>query len=389
MKFIPVLCDNPPYNVMIVGDGFGDVAVCTLWSEPSLVWKILQHKAPDIAKRICVLGMLRGVGLPIIESNLLYNPQIKYLLVCGTNMGKLTEKDFESLPVETIFIGELSMLNVPMLRPLQDSDEPRVNKVPFGNYEVKERDHNIPGHLIRGDNIRVVLTELNNLIVKFGTRETNDKGELRFEVSNVTTVIKSPESNLKFTDYHLNLMSKHVPDGIKYTYGNRLGGFIQQVTTTLKDNPRSRKSFHSLWNNFVDGKDSSPCLVSLMFVIRNSKLRLTAVFRTHNLNMAYEYNVSGLSFLMEQVANGVGVEVGELIITSLVLTSQVPLQYIKPKGYVMDPADSLVVSGKYHATGNRGRFTADSASELIQKLEAAGSVSTIGHVIYLLNELGV
>lgn len=67
---------------------YGDVGVLTLWTPVRTVRDYLE-RAVDLnssVTRIAVLGNLYGDGLPQLVRNLLWNPQIRYLLILGQNL---------------------------------------------------------------------------------------------------------------------------------------------------------------------------------------------------------------------------------------------------------------------------------------------------------------
>ena len=82
-KFVPLYYGD---RLKIVND-YGDIAIVTCWSDPSKVLTdLLAIWDESELDRIACVGRLYGNGLPELLRNLLYNPQIKHLYVCGTDL---------------------------------------------------------------------------------------------------------------------------------------------------------------------------------------------------------------------------------------------------------------------------------------------------------------
>jgi len=89
----------------------GDVGIATLWSQVESVRKILAEADVELApdqSRIAVIANLYGNGLPQMLRNLLWNPQIKYIVVLGKNLSGSREwllKFFDRGIEEVDFLG--------------------------------------------------------------------------------------------------------------------------------------------------------------------------------------------------------------------------------------------------------------------------------------------
>ncbi len=67
----------------------GDVAVSTLWSKVESAHQIIEEAGVDLApetSRIALIANLYGNGLPQMLRNLLWNPQIRYIVIVGKNL---------------------------------------------------------------------------------------------------------------------------------------------------------------------------------------------------------------------------------------------------------------------------------------------------------------
>ena len=84
MNFIPLYFQD---KLTIVNPA-GTIGVLTLWSKVDYVMERFRQAGIDLdpaTSPIAVFGTLYGNGLRELLRNLLYNPQIRTLLVCGRN----------------------------------------------------------------------------------------------------------------------------------------------------------------------------------------------------------------------------------------------------------------------------------------------------------------
>lgn len=180
--------------------------------------------------------------------------------------------------------------------------------------------------------------------MRFGRRVELRKG-LRLELLNARAVIlqpqRDPEQALQargfsldeLVDYERQILDPRLPEGISYTYGNRLRGHfrrdgepldaLQAAIGALSANPQTRHAYVSLWDNALDlprqGAETaaSPCLVTLFFRrTQEGTLSLTATYRSHNLLTAWLRNVYGLIAIQRHVADGCAMPAGPITVIS-------------------------------------------------------------------------
>lgn len=75
-------------NKLRIVNPHGRVGIVTLWSKVEFVEAALAEMNVDLSpatSKIAVIGNLFGNGLPHLLRNLLYNPQIGQLVICGAN----------------------------------------------------------------------------------------------------------------------------------------------------------------------------------------------------------------------------------------------------------------------------------------------------------------
>ena len=91
MNFIPLYF----HDKLTIVNPAGTIGVLTLWSKVDYVMERFRQAGVHLdpaTSPIAVFGTLYGNGLRELLRNLLYNPQIRTLLVCGRNRsGSLEE----------------------------------------------------------------------------------------------------------------------------------------------------------------------------------------------------------------------------------------------------------------------------------------------------------
>ena len=353
------------------------LGVLTLWSKIEFVEARLAKLKVDLDPRtskIAVIGNLYGNGIPHLLRNLLYNPQIRDLVVCGANKSESREElihffdgglegtdslgekvtrikwtnriiddlvtpgDFNVKP-RIVSVGDLrSESSMDALRTCVDgfvatpSDGQRVEielpEVCVTHYPSEPRNHNIVT-----DTPLAAWRELVFRLVRFGHLAHLRKGD-RQELQNVRVVIRTPceddekelrEFNFSLDDlrqYQRDMLLGPLPDDQSYTYGNRIReyyGFdaLHAFGRRLRENPQDRDCYLALWDSRSDiDAEDAPCLVSMFFRVFDEKLTLTATYRTHNALDAWLKNVYGLMKAQQIVAEESGIQIGPLTVIS-------------------------------------------------------------------------
>lgn len=353
------------------------LGVITLWSRVDYVEEKLYELGVDLDPRtskIAVIGNLYGNGIPHLLRNLLYNPQIRDLVICGANRSGSAEEliaFFESGLGETTHLGETvtrikgtSRIIDDKVTPADFATKPRITWLGEFNQDTRQSLKSFiedfqPGEWQDTGRIEVELPEVtvnhypslpqnHNIvketpleawrelifrIVRFGHLVRLRKGE-RQELQNVRVVVAKPQidSPDKLREYNFSLDDlKHyqhdmllgpLPDDQTYTYGNRIReyfGFdaLSKFAERLKANPQDRDCYLALWDSHgdIDAEDA-PCLVSLFFRVYDEQLTLTATYRSHNALDAWLKNVYGLMRAQEIVSNETGIPIGPLTVIS-------------------------------------------------------------------------
>jgi len=354
---------------------YGRIGILTLWSKIDFIEQKLADFDIDLdpkTSKIAAIGNLFGNGIPHLLRNLLYNPQIRDLIICGSNKSGSAEEIiafFENGLELTDYLGE-RMIKIKgtnriiddLVKPEMFAEKPRISR--FDDKDIAIKLHNYiqsctPNTPISVDRIEIALPEVEILrypseprnhnivkdspleawqelifrLVRFGHLAHLRKGD-RQELQNVRVVVRQPkndnqESLSKYNysldeliQYQHDMLIGPLPQDHSYTYGNRIReyyGFdaLGKFAKRLKENPEDRDCYLALWDSHLDiDADDAPCLVSLFFRVFDGKLTLTATYRTHNAIDAWLKNVYGLMKAQEIVANEVGIEIGPLTVIS-------------------------------------------------------------------------
>lgn len=139
--------------------------------------------------------------------------------------------------------------------------------------------------------------------------------------------IRVPEgyfwSGDKLEIYSQQFLSKD-RQGFVYTYGNRLREHfqgidqIQEAIKRLKNCEESRRAISITWDPVMDTENEEvPCMMLVDIKIRDRKLNITGLWRSHDIYGAWFPNAVGLANLAQYAAGELGVQVGSLTIHSI------------------------------------------------------------------------
>ncbi len=280
MEFIPLHFGDR----LTVINPQGSIGVVTLWSKVEYVLERFRQAGVDLdpaTSPIAVFGTLYGNGLREMLRNLLYNPQIQTLLICGHDRsgskqelinffelglepvaGSLISyrKQESGIEVKTCRIQETKRIiddlvrpenfstprsNPPRLfwlgdpqqgdteasikkffaarQPLPAADVVRV-QILLPEVEVQYFPSNPRGHLVVRDTPLEAWKELIFLLSRFGHRVSLKKGN-RLELQNVKVVVENPQfepkDKLEAFNFDIQKLKKYQKDIIVAEYSHR------------------------------------------------------------------------------------------------------------------------------------------------------------------------
>lgn len=347
-------------KTLIVGNPQSSVGICTLWSKTDVITEGLTRD------KFCLAGNLyTAEGISYLLKNILANPVITNIIVCGQDFFKSGEKliDFfqgKDIPLHgniTEEAVELLRKNVKVLdlRGREGELAAVLENIPQGELpfakpliltdEIEKQDlltSEIAGFRVEGS-LGEAWLRVMDIIIKFGEVKESEHELKQKEALDILSVINDfnlenflgvkEEDVKKYIDL---FFSAEAPKEVEYTYGKRLFRFafeyvsaqfgiemrffinqIDKVVEHLKKSPYSRRVVAGLWNPFTDADSKNPpCLTQITWNVKNGKIYQTCVFRSHDIFGAYPLNALALRKLQEKVAAEVGFEMGDLLIFS-------------------------------------------------------------------------
>lgn len=412
MEFIPLFYKN---KITII-NSFGDVAVTTMWSPTKTIHAKLANAGIDLGaetSRIACIGTLYGNGFPGMIRNLLYNPQIRHIILIGKDLsesaamvvnffgGWVTEVDHLGAQMQRITgtskvidLGvkseDLAHINVIDLSDISQngfktavtsvfaglkkhSDTKERVKVDIEDVVVDRYPSEPRSHVICEKTPLMAWKEIVHKLVRFGHRCTLIKGA-RIELQNLKVVVDPVYDTKEDLDQHgfdLDKIFEYQKSFISperlvdqtYSYGNRLrayykdsGGvpidWLEVAAQKINKDNEARNVYISLWDSEKESAADSgghPCLVSLYFRKFDGLLTLSAVFRTHNALDGWLRNLYGLIRVQEHVCETTRMKAGPITVVSHSIS-------IDPNDGGLQHAKA-VANGRVHGAIENGRET--------------------------------
>jgi len=190
------------------------------------------------------------------------------------------------------------------------------------------------GRIIKAQTISDAWYRGLNVIWNHGSVITDERGSQIREFMNLMVVIEDPYRNEipedsawnyeRLEEYAKQLITGENAQDFEYTYGQRLRNWdgkvdqIEYVIEKLTNNKTTRRATAVTWVPTIDTEvDEVPCMIIDDFKIRDEKVHLTTLFRSHDFAGAYPANLYGLSKLLEYVADKVGLALGTITTVSV------------------------------------------------------------------------
>lgn len=129
--------------------------------------------------------------------------------------------------------------------------------------------------------------------------------------------IAPPTTEEAIADYFANyIMNGTVAPHEQYTYGERILVSVQEVIDKLKRAPDNNQSIIQVGQPTDILLPDPPCLRHIDCRVKDGKLHFMIYFRSWDLFGGLPQNLGGLQLLKEYMAMEIGVEDGEMIVSS-------------------------------------------------------------------------
>lgn len=322
---------------------------------------------------------------------------------------------------------------------------------------------------IHGENIPEAWIKMISNIYRYGKKNLMNANTDRWvkEINNMVVVVHNPQNmdlsinpflvpltKAKIEAYKREILSPLLPKGKAYTYGNKLRAYycpcpekikelvntkeykdfefqqgkwldknvrykknyceinqIKDMIDVLKRDPYSKACVAITWHTadeLMRKHKSSPCLVFLQALVQEEKLNLTVFFRSHDMTQGWPENAYGGAAIQEEIAKGIGVDSGLLIIISG--SAQIYNNYYQQVESMLKKYKDVVKKTCHDKRGNYQikiedneiivtllhpetgieleKYSGKTAYDLRDKIASATSLNT-GHAIYLGTELAI
>jgi len=457
-------------EALIKGNPRSNIAICTLWTKKELFLDLPIEK-------ISVIGNLYTTyGINPMLKNIIANPRIRYIIVCGSDLMKTGEilvnffneginenykikgtdayidKTIPKEAIETVrknvklidlrsvkSIGELKEEILKILNELYKEEDYFMEPILVSEeeYEVDSLYSEDVAFRIEGNSISEVWLKALDVVLKFGEVKETEYNIKQKEVLDLISVIKKDEeqppewlplSKQQLENYYLSFFSKSKPEGVEYTYGERLFGLkvgnvipkmrkeaeeilnqVDLAVKKLKEKPYSRRAIAVTWRHEFDiSSQSPPCLIEVIWSIKNGKLYQTSTFRSHDIFGAWLLNVFALRKLQKEIAKEISVGLGSLIVVSVSAhiyesdwkrAEEIVKSYYRNRKlefeedergfFVISIKNGEIVVEHRLKDGRKTKYTfrGKNAEELYRKILNENLVSRLDHAAYLGKEL--
>jgi thymidylate synthase len=296
---------------------------------------------------------------------------------------------------------------------------------------------------IEGKTLAETWLKILDVVLKFGEVKESEYGIKQKEVLDVVAVVKNvgeipeyfPVSQKTLEEYSRQFFTKEKPKGVDYTYGERLFGLelnlpsnvkeyiqpqilkeakiilnqVDLIIKKLKSKKFTRRAIAVTWRHEIDTtSENPPCLVEIVWSVKNDKLYQTCTFRSHDIWGAWLFNAFALRNLQNEIARELKIEVGNLIILSVSAhiyennweqAENLVEKYQRnklvefendPRGYFLIRIENgeIVVEHRLFDGRKSGcEFRGKSAEEIYKKIVNENLISKFEHAAYLGKEL--
>ncbi|MGC8629209.1 MAG: thymidylate synthase [Candidatus Micrarchaeia archaeon] len=455
---------------LILGNPSSNIAVCTLWTRKDMIEKYVDKE------KVALIGNLYTVdGISYMIRNVLANPVIRYILLTGEdlmNTGEalisLMEKGIDTdhkIKGKEAYVHkaiskeyiDLFRNNVKIIdlrgRPFSELEN-EIDKIsqkkldPFSE-PIVISEENTPaefsfavdtGYKISGNSLSETWLNALDVVMKFGEIKESEYKIKQKEFLNLVSVVDGDEESIPefvgiskqdLDTYVTSFFSPEKPEGVDYSYGERLFSYFISEKTSEKANselskiidqvkiaeerlrnvPFTRRAIAVTWNVKQDiNSENPPCLINILFSVKFNALYLTAEFRSHDIFGAWFLNAYALRELQKRIAKDLGLKLGALTILSIsahiyennwtkakeILAknfANLQLKFIQdPFGYFIISVDQkeqkIIVKHKLNDGRDSGFvFEGASAEALYKKIVHEHLVSRLDHAAYLGKEL--
>ncbi len=335
---------NP--NAVIVGNVESNVAVCTLWSQRDVIASRLERDSFFICGNLYSLE-----GINQLVRTVYLNPWIRFIVICGEDLSRSGEtllrlfndgvdddsgiigtnfKVDKNIPKDKIDFLRQNVKLIDMRRKSGEELRRVVSELPrsmppfsepagflTASYGIDYVPSELVGYNIRAKTVGDAWLSLLDMIMKLGVEKKSEYGIKQKELLDVLVTIDEdsgipeyfPFGEEELKNYEKQIVTSEKPDGVSYTYGERLFGSSQvdAAVECLKKSSYTRKAVATVWRLEDAEKDNPPCLMQVVWNVQFNKLYQTVIFRSQDTFSAFPLNALALRKLQKHVAEKLGI----------------------------------------------------------------------------------
>lgn len=342
-----------------------NVAIVTLWTRKETVLNKL--KASGVAMKVHAVGTLyTAYGINYLLHTLAERPQINTLLVFGADLSESGEAlielfrdrnpppglkllwTFEQLKplLETVRIvdlrdsfrrGEWRVLLEAIERYYDTSPTFRkpltleLRETPVEGWPMP-----VSGQVVSEESLLRAWVKAVYAVLSLGIVKDSEYGERQKQLLNLVTVfnvygreiVLEPEllryfPEKDFTSHFNSLLEPRKPEGVSYTYGERLRSHphandqLTELIHKLKEFPETRRAVVVLWSHGEDSHSREPpCIIVIQGDISQGYYNHTVYLRSNDVYTAWPLNAWGQLKLAELIAKRLQLETGVVTLIS-------------------------------------------------------------------------
>ncbi|MEM5820712.1 MAG: thymidylate synthase [Candidatus Aenigmatarchaeota archaeon] len=343
---------------IIVLNENSNIAISTLWTSKEF---ILSKLSEEIKNKIGIIGTTyTSFGTNYVLETLSKYNKIDTLIIFGADLStsgetlmslfeKKTIPSIISLPKDVVekIIKDVKIIDLREefkkrnFKALEDviAKHFNQNKIPSRevfDIKVEERAElqswplPLSGHYIYETSVFRAWIKILDLIMKFGSVKASEYEEPQKEFLNIMVTIGLYGNDYKieeeFFEYlnenefkkHLEeVLSPNKPEGVEYTYGERLFSHefgknqIEFIIEKLSKAPYTRRAVAITWNHIVDQKSSNPpCIIAVQGIITDNYYNHTVWIRSNDMVKGWPVNIVGQIELAKLIVNEINKRVG-------------------------------------------------------------------------------
>ncbi len=222
-------------------------------------------------------------------------------------------------------------------------DSPLLNDLSAGAKNVSFKSSalsSVHGQSVQASNLSDAVEKIASFVFEHGSASVDMRNLKMKECRSISVTIMDPLETIpeSFSEEYIKQYVAEFMDGVNkdsefaYTYHERIfkrwGNQVEKVIDILKQNPNTRRACISLWDPFLDlGSPTPPCLDFIWLCVRDRKLELHALYRSHHLATvtsegklmlgegAFVPNMYALGTLQKFIADRLDRDRGPLILT--------------------------------------------------------------------------